>query len=179
QSTNLWIVLDMHQEVQAGQAEESTEEYGVTVAASIARKYLDAGLSVGLISYGDIEWVLKPNHGTGQLPLILEGLALIKGEGSRSIAEVLGAQEHRFNRYSSVAVISPSADESWVHSMRRLIQKRVKTSVVLLEARTFGGEGAILPLVGTLAAHLVPTCVVRKGDDLSRALDFGPRMGTV
>src|SRR6266849_4800682 len=35
-SLDVWLFLDLHQEVQAGQGEFSTEEYGVTVAATIA-----------------------------------------------------------------------------------------------------------------------------------------------
>ncbi|MFQ5933483.1 MAG: DUF58 domain-containing protein [Dehalococcoidia bacterium] len=179
QSTKLWLVLDMQRGVQAGEAAESTEEYGTTVAASVARKYLEAGLSVGLIAYGDREWVLKPNHGTGQLPLILESLALIRGEGSMRLEQVLAAEEYKFDRYSSIAVITPSTDESWVHSMRDLLQKRIKVSAILLEAQTFGSGDTILPLVGTLAAYQIPSCVVRKGDALGQALDLGHRRGMI
>lgn len=177
QSTKLWILLDMQQDVQAGHEEESTEEYAVTVAASIARKYLSAGLAVGLIAHGDQSWVVQPNHGTGQLPLILESLALMRGEGSRNLQDVLNVEDHWFDRYSSVCVVTPTQDDSWVFSLRGLIQRKVKTSAVLLESQTFGEGDSILHLVGNLAAHRVPNCVVQKGDAISQALDFGPRTG--
>ena len=177
QSTKLWILLDMQKDVQMGRDEESTEEYTVTTAASIARKYLNSGLAVGLIAHGDQNWVVRPNHGTGQLPLILESLALMRGEGSRSLQDVLNVEDHWFDRYSSVCVVTPTQDDSWVYSLRGLIQRRVKTSAVLLESQTFGGGDSILNVVGNLAAHRVPNCVVQKGDSITEALDFGPRTG--
>ncbi len=177
QSTKLWVLLDMQQNVQAGHEEESTEEYAVTAAASIARKYLNAGLAVGLIAHGDQDWLVQPNHGTGQLPLILESLALIRSEGTRSLKEVLNLEDHWFDRYSSICILTPTQDDSWVYSLRGLIQRRVKTSAVLLESQTFGEGDGILDLVGNLAAHRVPNCVVQKGDSITEALDFGPRTG--
>jgi len=35
--------MDMAKNVQAGQGEDSTEEYSVTIAASVIRHYLEAG----------------------------------------------------------------------------------------------------------------------------------------
>lgn len=173
ESTKIWIVLDMQEAVQSGEAAESTEEYGVTAAASIAKKYLEAGLSVGLISHGDTEVVLNARTGSNQQGLIMEALALIRARGSMGLEEVLSSHEPGFDRFFTVVVITSSADESWLGPLRFLSQKRVETSVVLLEAQTFGQGGSILPVVGSLAAGRVPFCVVRKGDDLSTALDFG------
>ena len=75
--------------------------------------------------------------------------------------------------------VTPSTDESWPGSLQRLAQKRVQTSAILLEAHTFGGNGNLLPLVGSLAAAQVPTCLVSKGDELGAALDFGYARKTV
>ena len=40
---NIWIILDMNRDMQYGEGSESTEEYGITVAASLVKKYLDSG----------------------------------------------------------------------------------------------------------------------------------------
>lgn len=179
ESTKIWIVLDMQGDIHAGVEEESTEEYGVTTAASIADKYLQAGLSVGLIAHGDVVINLGPKPGINQRDLIMEGLAEIRARGTMALGQVLGAHEHVFNRYCTVVVITPSTDESWPGSLQRLALKRVQTSAVLLEAHTFGGDGNLLPLVGSLAAAQVPTCLVSKGDELGAALDFGYARKTV
>ncbi len=51
-SGDLWIVLDLDAAVQAGDGEESTEEYGVILAASLADKTLRENRAVGLAAYG-------------------------------------------------------------------------------------------------------------------------------
>ncbi|MGH2507180.1 MAG: DUF58 domain-containing protein, partial [Ktedonobacteraceae bacterium] len=44
-----WIFLDLHGAVQAGTGEHSTEEYGVTIAATVASYMLRQDLSLGMI----------------------------------------------------------------------------------------------------------------------------------
>src|SRR5690348_1643481 len=46
---DVWIFLDLHDGVQAGEGEHSTEEYGVTIAATIANYLLRQDLSLGMI----------------------------------------------------------------------------------------------------------------------------------
>src|SRR5205807_5600720 len=51
-AVDAWIFLDLHDAVQAGEGEHSTEEYGVTLAATIATYLLRQDLSVGMIVNG-------------------------------------------------------------------------------------------------------------------------------
>lgn len=44
-----WIFLDLNEAVQAGEGEHSTEEYGVTIAATVAVYLLRQDLSLGMI----------------------------------------------------------------------------------------------------------------------------------
>ena len=44
---DVWIVLDMQKEAHCGDGDENTEDYCVTIAASLARSYLDDGMKVG------------------------------------------------------------------------------------------------------------------------------------
>src|SRR5438477_9341151 len=48
-AVDVWVFLDLHDTVQAGEHEQSTEEYGLTIAATIATYLLRQDLSVGLI----------------------------------------------------------------------------------------------------------------------------------
>src|SRR5713101_6183656 len=48
-AVDAWIFLDLHDAVQAGEGEHSTEEYAVTVAATIAVYLLRQDLSLGMI----------------------------------------------------------------------------------------------------------------------------------
>ena len=49
---DLWLVLDLDAGVQAGEGQESTLEYGVILAASLAAKFLDENRGVGLVAFG-------------------------------------------------------------------------------------------------------------------------------
>ncbi len=199
---DIWIVLDMERVVQARapdadgldevasssldifarfrgimdltvvEIEPDTEEYGVVIAASIAKHLLAQRRSVGLIAYGDRNEVVTPDRGERQLLKIMESLALIRARGRVHLAEVLAAEELRFGRNTTVVVITPSEDEAWVTSLRYLLQRGVKAAAVLLEAETFGGWGRAEPLSATLRMSNVPTYVVRRGDVLSQALSF-------
>ena len=66
--------------MQAGKDEESTEEYGVSVAASLAFKMLEQNKTVGLIAYGEQQVVLPPERGRRQLGHILRELATAKAK---------------------------------------------------------------------------------------------------
>ena len=60
-ASDVWILVDLHREVQAGDLDESTDEYAVSIAASMAQKYIQAQLPVGLLAYGD-ETILYPGR---------------------------------------------------------------------------------------------------------------------
>ena len=89
QSSDVWVLVDLHRDVQAGELEESTDEYAVSIGASLSRKYLEAGLPVGLISQGDRRYFLPADTGAGQFDRILEFLALSKSEGSVALETLL------------------------------------------------------------------------------------------
>ena len=58
----------------------STVEYSVTVAASLARYYLQRGRAVGLVTAGPALQILPSDRGGRQLSKVLEGLALLRAE---------------------------------------------------------------------------------------------------
>ena len=81
-----WIFLDLHAAVQAGEGEHSTEEYGVTIAATIAHYLLRQDLSVGMVVNGERQEFLALDRGDRQIQHILEMLAVIRaglGQNSR------------------------------------------------------------------------------------------------
>ena len=52
-AVDVYLFLDLHKAVQAGEGEKSTEEYAVTIAATIAHYLLYQDLSVGMIINGE------------------------------------------------------------------------------------------------------------------------------
>ena len=172
-ASDVWVVLDLQREVQAGAGDESTEEYGVRVACSIANHFLTRHRPVGYVACGTQTTVLRPDRGRQHLARVLEALALARGDGDVPLTDLLNREGGRFGRHSTLVVITPSAEEGWVAALEGLVERGVKVTVVALEAASFGGRRSQLLAFSALAAGSLPTYWVRRGDDLAAAL--GPQ----
>jgi len=139
-SSDWWIFLDMDRRVQAGEGQAATEEHGVILAASLADQGLQMGRAVGLVTHGEeLDW-LPPRLGGDQRWEILRALALVN-PGGRSLAEVLARTRSALKQRSSVVIITPDVDGSWLDSMVLLMQRGIVPTVLLLDSASFGGEG--------------------------------------
>jgi uncharacterized protein (DUF58 family) len=169
-ASDIWIAMDLQASVQAGSGDESTEEYAVKIAASVARFFLNANRNVGYMAFGSRLDIIEGERGGQQMTHILEALALSRAIGDVPIGDLLNVEGRRFGRHTTLIVITSAMDQSWVMSLLALSQRGVKVAVVLLEASTFGGAENSLMVVSSLAAADVWTYLVKKGDDLSNAL---------
>lgn len=169
-ASDIWLVLDLQGRVQAGEGDESTEEYGVKIAASVARFFLNANRNVGFMAFGQRLDIIEAERGGQQMTHILEALALSHAAGDVPVGDLLNVEGRRFGRHTTLVVITASADQSWVMSLLTLSQRGVKVAAVLLEASTFGGANSSLMVVSSLAAADIWTYLVKQGDDLSNAL---------
>ena len=177
-TADVWIFLDLEAKPHRGEGDESTEEYGVTIAASLAKLFLDQNRSVGLVASGRRPSILPADRGERQLLKILEELAVARADGDASLAEVLTAEGHRCKRNAALLSITPSLDELWVSGLRQLRLQGTRPVAIVLESSTFGDEQSSLLLVGTLAAADLPTFLVKRGDFLQHALrGDGRRVG--
>lgn len=172
-ASDLWLVLDLEAAVHAGQGEDSTEEYAVRIACSLAHKLLMAGLRVGYLAQGQDLTVLTPSRGPKHYERLMEALAMLRADGHRPLEEVLQEQARIFGRQSILIVVTPSTREEWVSVLQTLHQYGVQAAVVLLDAGTFGArEAALIPYTALVAADIL-TYLVRRGDDLAVALGPG------
>lgn len=169
-TSDIWVIADMEGAIQAGEGDESTEEYTVTVAASVAQRYIAANRSVGLISFGEDYTVVEAERGQQQLSRILESLAVAKAAGEAPLGNLLIEEQRRFGRHTTLVLVTASTDSSWLSPLQSLVQRGVRASVVLVDPSTFGGEGSPMVLYGELTASDILTYVVAQGDDLSFAL---------
>ena len=170
QSSDVWILVDLHRDVQAGELDESTDEYAVSIGASLSRKYLEAGLPVGLIAQGDQRYFLPADTGAGQFDRIMEFLALSKSEGSVPLETLLAQEEQLWGYHSSLIVITPSNRPDWVTALRELMRRRVRVAVVLLDGASFDGFFNTVDVVPHLYLAGIPPYLVRKGDEIPVAL---------
>jgi uncharacterized protein (DUF58 family) len=149
---------------------DSTEEYGVTIAASLARHFLDQNRTVGLIVNNGQPTVVPTDRGARQMVKILELLAVVRADGSQSIDETLLAEGSLFSRNSTVVIITPSTDERWPQAVMELIARHARVVSIVVEPSTFGSRESSLMVVSDLAAIGVPSYLVKYGDDIGRAL---------
>lgn len=169
---HVWVVLDMHQGVQAGGAIDNTEESGVIIAASLAEKFLSMDWPVGIMAHGDHRYLLTPQLNPAFHEELLRVLAVARATGTEPLAEVLRQGWNSFTTSSQVVVITPSTDSSWLREMSGLAAYRSRLSVVLIDAHSFGGRRSSQEAQGVLQREGIVTYVVRQGEPLSAALDY-------
>jgi uncharacterized protein (DUF58 family) len=173
-ASDIWLVLDLQGSVHHAQEDDdNTEEAAVSLAASIARYFINANRSIGLIEFGEDLRVDEPDRGANQYTRILESLALAKANGDVPVTNLLTEESRRFGRHTTVVVVTPSTNEEWPLTLMALQSRGVKVAAVLLEAETWGAPESSLNVYGSLAAGGVYTYSVKRSDDFSRVLGVG------
>jgi len=190
----VWILVDAAREVQAAQPHSppaqavealwrpltevmlppSTEEYAVSIAASLGQYFLQRGRAVGLVCCGPSQSlnVLPPDRGGRQLGKILEALALLRAEGDLPISALTTAQAQHLPRGSTVILITPSVQEHVALTVDLLLRRGLRPVVVLLDAASFGGPPGTEALAAAIAILGVPVYRVANGADLGTALSM-------
>ena len=169
-ASETWVVLDLEGKVQVGEGLQGTEEYGVTIAASVAKHYLDANRPIGFMSYGRHPVIHRPERGGQQFVKVMESLAVARADGEVPLAELLAGELRRFGRFTTLLVITSSTSESWVHQIQHLMRRGARIAVVLLEPGTFGGVQDALLAVSALLATRVQTFLVKRGESIEQSL---------
>lgn len=169
-TSDIWVIVDLEGRLQAGEGDESTEEYAITIAASVAQRYIAANRSVGLISFGGEYRVVEAERGQQQLSRILEALAVAKASGEIPLENLLLEEQRRFGRHTTLVLVTPSTEGRWLTTVQSLVQRGVRVAAVLVDAGTFGKGESPLALYGELTASDILTYTVARGDDLSLAL---------
>lgn len=187
-TADVWLVLDLDRAAQLPASRplafapdshgewppeawlDATEEYGVTIVASLARRFLDQGRNVGLIASGAHLEIIPADRSVRQEVKLLETLAVVRADGPLPLAELLVAEGRRFGRHSSLIVVTPSTDEAWVAALAEIVGRRVRASAILVEPETFGPAPPSLLTVSGLVAAGIPAHLVKYGDDIAAAL---------
>jgi uncharacterized protein (DUF58 family) len=152
----------------------STEEYGVSIAASLATHMMERDRAVGFAAYGRRRHVIQADRGASQLNRILETLAVLDAVGTLSLEQLIRLDGQRIPRGSTVIVITPDSSPevpSWINHLRRTGRSPV---LVLLDAESFGGAPGSISIASAVRRLGVIVKVIRRGDSLETALSSGP-----
>jgi uncharacterized protein (DUF58 family) len=187
-TSDVWLVLDLDHQYSVRSSQplrasvdrfdrwpvevwlDATEEYAVTITASLARLCLEQGRSFGMIATAAHYEVLPAERSDRQYVKILESLAVIEADGHRRLAEVLVAETRRFTRQSGLIVVTSSTDLGWVAALAELIGRRVKATAIVVDPASFGPAPPVDAVVDGLISANVPVRVVKYGDDIATAL---------
>lgn len=162
----VWVALDLDEGAQAGEGAESAEEYAVTTAASVAKRFLDGGRSVGAALAGRERVLIRPAAGVAQLGRIFQALALMEpgpGAGPDATAESLRGA---LSPGACVVLVSASPPAAVAPAVNRLRSAGAAVVPVAVDAASFGG-GAPSAGGSGLDAY-----VIRKGDEIGKRLDY-------
>jgi len=170
-AVDAWIILDLHDAVQAGQGEHSTEEYGVTIAATVATYFLRQDLSVGVIISGQHREFISLDRGDRQVERILELLAVVSSGPGPDLKEALALDALHFGRNTLAIVITPSNSRDWHEGLHHLQRRGVKVAVVGLNAASFDGSPPDEDTLALLEGSGIPIARVKCGESLIKALE--------
>lgn len=164
---DLWLLLDLDAAVQAGAGAESTVEYGIVLAASLAARHLAENRGVGLIAFGRETTLVQPQPGQAQLWPILHALARLQPGDEWPLPRVLERIGPSIGRGRTLVAITPSPDPAWVGEMLRLKRRDIAAAALLVDAASFaaappppGAPPPLAALSGLLADHAIPAHLI-------------------
>jgi uncharacterized protein (DUF58 family) len=148
----------------------TTEEYTVTIAASLAQYFLRNDRAVGMLGYGQSNEVVQPDRGERQMNRILETLAVLRAEGEVPVSDMLNAESHLFPRGTTVIVVTPTTRENWPTAARQLARRGLRVVTVLVNPASFGGPRSTDQVYMMLQASGMVVYMVNSGDELTAVL---------
>ena len=140
QTADVWLFLDLDAEVHTGSGDESTLEYGVRAAASIAARALLENRKVALTASGANVAPLPADRGPRQYQKIMQNLAAVVANGAEPLDEILVASVGQLRRGMTAVIVTPSLDTRWVRSLTGLRGRGVETAIILLDAIGFAAQ---------------------------------------
>ena len=173
-AVDAWIFLDLHDAVQAGEGEHSTEEYGVTLAATIAAYLLRQDLSLGMVVNAQRREFLSLDRGERQIERVLELLAVVRSGSGPDLKEALALDAFHFGRDSVAIILTPSTSRDWHDGVRQLQRRGVQVAVVALNSASFENRPDDEDTLALLEGAGVPVMRIKRGDPLSEMLERNP-----
>jgi uncharacterized protein (DUF58 family) len=151
-----WILLDLAPT--EGASRRRATEYAVSLAASFAMEWIDAGRDVGLLVNRAIPAVVSADAGDRQRLRILETLAVVEPYGQASPGDLIARFAGRFSRTTGLLVVSTGGGENLLTPLRHLIERRVPLMVVAVapSAADFGSGWQRVEGIGVPVTRMTP-----------------------
>ena len=163
------VLLDCDARCQVGDPPDSSFDAAVRVAGSLLKAHATRGRLATLVSTGQDRAVVLVRSAATDFDGVLSALAAAEPSGRDGLARFLAA-DHPWTSSGEIAVVT-ATDEAAAFAQMLALATRRTVSVVWIDAPSFASRPTRAePGLLRLAAHGIPTAVVRRGDDLSVVL---------
>jgi uncharacterized protein (DUF58 family) len=181
--SDVWIFLDMAADVHFGERHvdvskvveqaggrkppkfempASTEEYAVSIAASIAQYFLRNGQALGLAAAGQRWEAVQADRGERQVTKILETLSVLRAEGGLPLHELLYRETTGLPRGTTLIIVTPSVNVRWARAARHLASTGLRVVPVMIDPGTFGGDPGSDQIAAELAVAGINPLIVQR-----------------
>jgi hypothetical protein len=147
-----------------------TEEYTVSIAASLTFHLMQRDIDVGIMGYGIARHVIQPDRGHAQLQRILESLAVFDAVGSHNLRDVIRIESELMQRGATVVLVGADVSPLISAAAEELIRKGRSVIAILLNSASFGGPDTSKANQAELESVGAYVRTVKKGEDLEMAL---------
>jgi uncharacterized protein (DUF58 family) len=167
----IWIFLDLDKNQQFGKGVETSEEYSIIIAASIFKKFSEAGQQVGLIAQGDQYFYHPPRTGSLNTLRVMESMGMMKADGRIPLSRIINRAYEQLDQNSTAVIITACVNDDLVESLIRIRRRGLKVTAILLDSLSFGGQFSADQSAKSLRSVDIPTHIVKKGADLGETLN--------
>ena len=144
----------------------NTLEYRIMLTASLIRRTLELGRSVGFVMTTPQPIILPPERSDRQFVRALEYLAVAQASGERTMLETLSGVQHRFTRDSAVILVTTHPDPDVLSLLGHLRRRSISPEAIIVEEGMNASPVPVEALVNRVACY-----TLTRFDDPSIALN--------
>ncbi|MCS6846218.1 MAG: DUF58 domain-containing protein [Anaerolineae bacterium] len=148
-----------------------TEEYAVSIAASVAKHFLQHDRVVGLIAHGLHREVIPGERGERQLTKIMETLSVVRAHGEIPFDRVLAVESVMLARGTTLIAISSWPDTAWALAVQQIVHNGVRVVAIVIDGQSFGAAQSSDEVIAALANAGAVVRVVRCGSSIPQAIE--------
>jgi uncharacterized protein (DUF58 family) len=163
------VILDCDPTCAVGVPPDSSFDAAVRVAGSLLQAHAGRARVATLVSTGRTRAIVPVRSAATDLDGAVSALAAVEADSVGGLARFL-AGDHSWAASGELAIVSATTDPAAFAAVLALANRRL-VSVAWIDAASFASRPTRAePGLLRLAAHGVPTAVVRRGDDLAAVL---------
>lgn len=152
----------------------STEEYCVSIAASLASYFVHEERALGFITYAPNREVYQADRGHRQLTRILETLAVARSQQDYDLQKVLSLEGSKISRSANLIVVTASVKPGWVKELQAVTRRGIRSTCVLIDPSSFAPSPSPDVVLSQLQLFRIPVLTIRNSDNLSAAISQRP-----